>query len=150
MMLAGPGSSDTLPQTEQTVTFRRLEYTSHPATFWGNLITSAGGSNGKKAVMQLERAEIPADVMANATPAQLNAAGVEAAHRSVMAFMRFVDTVRNPRAAAERQKILMLEMKYVGIKCEGRSGPYDLMYFPHTNKIYAADSRDDGIVYVLA
>jgi hypothetical protein len=107
------------------------------------------GSNGKKTVLELKRAEIPADVMATATPAQRAAAGNHAAVRSVQVFMEFVDRVSSPAGAAHREKILMIEMKYVGIKCEGRSGPYDLMYFPHVDKIYAADSKNDAIVYVL-
>lgn len=130
--------------------FRRLELNTHPAAFWGELITSAGGSNGKKAVMQLKRAEIPADVTARGSPAELDAAAADAARRSVTAFMDFVDTLSSSRAAAHREKILMLEMKHVGLKCEGRSGPYDLMYFPHRDVIYAAHSYDDAIVYVMA
>ena len=128
-----------------------MEYTGHPAAFWGNLLSAAGGNDGKKAVMRLERAEVPAEVLRTATtPAQLDAAGTAAAQKSVEGFLSFVETLRKNSAEPAAQKIMMLEMKQVGIKCEGRSGPYDLLYFPHKDKVYAADYNDDSIVYVLA
>mgnify|MGYP001807382322 CR=1 FL=1 len=97
--------------------------------------------------MPLQRVEVLKELMATATPAQLEAAGTAAARRSVEFFHKVVNTLCEPGADAYKHAILMVEMQYVGIKCEGRSGPYDLMYFPHNNTIYAADSRDDAIVY---
>lgn len=133
----------TTPQ--QALRFRRLEYTGHPAQFWNNLLAPAA-QGGKKAMMQLKRAEVPAGT----PPQHQAAASVEAAMKSVDAFMSFVETLRSNPASPAAGKIMALEMKHVGIKCEGRSGPYDLLYFPHCNKIIAADSSDDSIVYSLA
>mgnify|MGYP001810973250 FL=1 len=135
--------------------FRRLVFTGHSSAFWEDVITSGGDydSNGnKKTHIQLARSEIPAEVLARfAGVAQLDAAVAEAVQCSFMYFMEFVGTLRSRAEGADmRDKIKLVEMKHVAIKCEGRSGPYDLMYFPHEDKIYAADSRSDDIVYILA
>lgn len=128
--------------------FRRLQLNTTPAAFWRELMSSAG--DGGKVVLQLKRAEVPPEVRTRATPKQLAAAWTAAARRSALAFLEFADTAQRSREAPHIQKLLMLEMKHVGIKCEGRSGPYDLMYFPHRNAMYAAHCSDDSIVYVLA
>lgn len=134
--------------------FRRLEYIGHVSTFWASLIAPGGkascDSNGnKKTCVQLGQAEIPADVMADATPAQLEAATTEAVARSVQHFMSIGAAVRSPQGAELRDKVMLFEMKHVAMMCEGRSGPYDLLHYPHKDETYAADSRDESIVYVL-
>jgi hypothetical protein len=133
--------------------FRRLVFTGHSSTFWEDVITSGRDydSNGnKKTHIQMARTEIPAEVLARCSGvAQLDAAVAEAVQCSFMYFMEFVGTLRSPDGAELRGKIKLVEMKHVAIKCEGRSGPYDLMYFPHKDAIYAADSRSDDFVYIL-
>lgn len=126
--------------------FRRVEYTCHPAAFWAGLVGNQEADPKKKAILRLRRAEVPDEVLRTATTAeQKEAAGAEAAQWSLQAFMNCVDTVRGSTEIS--QKVLKVEMKFVGIKCEDRSGPYDLMYFVRTDELYAADSRDDAILY---
>lgn len=122
-----------------------MEYTGHPAQFWNTLLAPAS-QGGKKAMMQLKRSEVPAGT----PPQQQAAASTAAAMKSVDAFMSFVETLRSNPASPAAGKIMALEMKHVGIKCEGRADPYYLLYFPHVDKIIAADSSDDSIVYSLS
>lgn len=127
--------------------FRRVEFSGTPQAFWQDLISSTPDKE-KKSIMRLERAEVPASVQATATPQELEAAWKEAAQRSVVTFLQAMEAARsNPEIAS---RVVMIEMKHVGIKCEGRSGPYDLIFFPHRPRlVMAADSNDDSILFKL-
>jgi hypothetical protein len=83
------------------------------------------------------------------SPAQLEAATAEAVQRSVQHFMSIVAAVRSPEGAELRDEVMLFEMKHVDMQCADRSGPYDLLHYPYKDEIYAADSKDESIVYVL-
>jgi hypothetical protein len=146
MQCCWPAAVAAEQQSTRVLSFRRVEYTCHPAAFWAGLIGDPAADPNRKSIISMKRAEVPDDVRRTATTAeQQEAAGAEAAQRSLASFMGCVDTIKSSEETSK--KVLMVGMKHVGIKCEGRSGPYDLLYFVRTDALYAADSRDDAILY---
>lgn len=130
------------------LSFKKVQLTGHPMEFWGTMIRP-NIDKDRKSIIRMERCEVPTEVRRTATTLELmDAAGAEAAQKSVTGFLRFVTSLRN--LPAESQVVLMVEMKHVGLRCEGRSGLYDLLYFPRTDEVFAADSDNDGIVYKMA
>jgi hypothetical protein len=130
------------------LTFKKVQHTGHPREFWRTMIRPDIDKD-RKQIIRLERTDVPAELRRTATtPQQMDAAGTAAAKMSVADFMRFVSTLRS--CPAQSNKVVMVEMQHVGVKCEGRSGPYDLLYFPRTDEIFAADSNIEGIVYKMS
>lgn len=98
--------------------FRRVHLPEDIQFFWVGKIRDP--DPGRTALIKLEPSRIPAQWRRTATGEQLAAAEAEAGRQSWLGFMRFFDTLRGcPQQAV---KVVMVEMKFVGIKCEDRPG----------------------------
>lgn len=151
---ASPGATTGSSNESGVLTFRRLELTKPPAAFWGDLMREAESSitapKYKKTVLEVHPAEIQDEIWAYDYEQQ-KAAGAEAARVSVTTFMNVVEDLRDFMAGGcADNNVVKVEMRYVDIKCGDRSGPYDLVHFPHNNTTYAVHSYHNSAVFVLA
>jgi len=100
-------------------------------------------------MLTVPRIEIPPDVQRAANTPELKAAAENtAARHSMMSFQCYIESFRNRQASANKV-VLGFEMKYVGLSVAGRTALYDLIYFAHTDSIYARNCANDSLVYQL-
>lgn len=100
-------------------------------------------------MLTVPRIEIPPDVQRAANTPELKAAAENTgARHSLMSFQCYIESFRNRQATAN--KVLGCEMKYVGLSMGGRTALYDLIYFAHTDSIYARNCANDSVVYQLS